>query len=97
MGWLGDRQLPWRLTLIRLARLCFPVQQGRGGEDQAGGGHVLQQPALRSGAHQEQTEEGLALHLLHAGKWRNGGEKRRTEGSAGTGVRTRGYCALPVT
>lgn len=43
------------------------VWRWRGGEDQAGGGHILQQPAFCSGDHQDQAEERLTLRFLHPG------------------------------
>lgn len=43
------------------------VWRSRGGEDQAGGGHFLQQPALCPGDHQDQAEERLSVYFLHPG------------------------------
>ena len=43
------------------------VQRWRGGEDQAGSGDVLQQPAFCSGDHQDQAKERLKVHLVHPG------------------------------
>lgn len=56
-----------RLCSVLSCAGVVTVQRRRGREDQAGGGHFLQQPAICSGDHQDQAEERLKVYFFHPG------------------------------